>query len=123
MTDNVNHPRHYTDRNIGYECIDLAQYQTFCVGNTLKYLWRYDSKGTPPEDLRKARWYARKASTMQETIDLNAGHCRKILLRLIETTSGYESAVWVGLLRNEWHVVLKALDIMIERTDHDTQTP
>lgn len=123
MTDNVNHPRHYTGRNIGYECIDLAQYQTFCVGNTLKYLWRYDSKGTPSEDLRKARWYASKASTMGETVDLDAGHCRKILSRLIETTRGYESAAWVGLLRNEWHIILKALDIMIERTDHDTQTP
>lgn len=121
MTDNINHPRHYTDRNIGYECIDLTQYQTCCVGNTLKYLWRYDSKGTPSEDLRKARWYAHRASTMQDTVNLDAGYCRKILSRLIETTSGYESAAWIGLLRNEWQTVLKALDLMIERLDHDEQ--
>lgn len=123
MTDNVNHPRHYTDRNIGHECIDIAQHQTFCVGNAIKYLWRYKGKGTPSEDLGKARWYARKAHEMGETVDLDIGHCRTIMLRLVETTSGYESAAWVGLLQNEWHIVLKALDIMIERTGHDTQTP
>lgn len=123
MTDNVNHPDHYTGRDIGYECIDITQYQSFCTGNVIKYLWRYNSKGTPLEDLRKARWYAHRAHVMQETFDLGIGHCRTILLRLTETTSGYESAAWVGILENKWSIVLGALDIMIERTDHDTQTP
>lgn len=116
MTDNINHPTHYTGRNIGYECIDITQYQTFCVGNTIKYLWRYNDKGTPLEDLRKARWYAHRAHAMQETVDLDTGHCKTILLRLVETTDGYESAVWVGLLKNEWNIILSALDTMIERT-------
>lgn len=121
MTDNINHPWHYIARNIGYECIDLTQYQTFCTGNTIKYLWRYNGKGAPSEDLRKARWYAHRASTMQDTVNLDAGHCREILSKLIETTSGYESAAWIGLLRNEWQATLTALDIMIERLDHDAQ--
>lgn len=116
MTDNINHPTHYTGRNIGYECIDITQYQTFCVGNVIKYLWRYRYKGTPLEDLRKARWYAHKAHVMQETVDLDTGHCKTILLRLVETTNGYESAVWVGLLKNEWNIILSAFDAMIERT-------
>lgn len=116
MTDNINHPTHYTGRNIGYECIDITQYQTFCVGNIIKYLWRYNDKGTPLEDLRKARWYAHRAHVMQETVDLDIGHCKTILLRLVETTNGYESAVWVGLLRNEWNIILTALDTMIGRT-------
>lgn len=114
MTNNINHPKHYTGRNIGYECIDITQYQTFCTGNVIKYLWRYQSKGTPLEDLRKARWYAHRASMMQEQVDLDIGHCRKILLRLIETTSGYESAAWYGLLKNEWRIMLSALDTMME---------
>ena len=114
MNDNVNHPKHYTGRNIGFECIDITQYQTFCTGNVIKYLWRYDDKGTPLEDLRKARWYAHRASMMQEQVDLNIGWCRKILLRLVEATSGYESAAWYGLLKNEWHIVLNALDMMME---------
>ena len=114
MTDNINHPTHYTGRNIGYECIDITQYQTFCTGNVIKYLWRYKDKENPLEDLRKARWYARRAHVMQETIDLNTRHCRTILLRLVETTSGYESAAWYGLLQNEWNIVLTALDTMME---------
>lgn len=122
MTDNINHPTHYTGRNIGYECIDIVQYQTFCVGNTIKYLWRYKDKGTPLEDLEKARWYAHRTHMMQETVDLDIGHCRTILRRLIETTSGYESAAWYGLLKNEWRIVLSALDTMLERTENDTQT-
>lgn len=115
MTDNVNHPTHYTGRNIGYECIDITQYQSFCTGNVIKYLWRYKDKGTPLEDLRKARWYAHRAHMMQEQVDLDIGHCRKILIRLIETTSGHESAAWVGILENKWNIVLSALDTIIER--------
>lgn len=114
MTDNINHPTHYTGRDIGYECIDITQYQTFCVGNVIKYLWRYKDKGTPLEDLRKARWYAHRAHIMQETVDLGIGLCKTILLRLTETTGGYESTAWGGLLHNEWHVVLLALDTMIK---------
>lgn len=122
MTSNVNHPKHYTSRSIGYECIDITQYQTFCTGNVIKYLWRYQDKGTPLEDLRKARWYAHRASTMREQVDLNIGCCMKILLRLVETTSGHESAAWYGLLKNEWQIVLSSLDAMLERTENDTQT-
>lgn len=114
MSDNVNHPKHYNGRNIGHECIDITQYQTFCTGNVIKYLWRYNNKGTPLEDLQKARWYAHRASMMQEQVDLNIGYCREILLRLVETTSGYESTAWSGLLENEWHTVLSALDMMME---------
>lgn len=114
MTGNINHPKHYTDRNIGYECIDITQYQTFCTGNVVKYLWRYNDKGTPLEDLRKARWYADRASIMQEQVDLDIGHCSRILLCLVETTCGYESAAWCGLLKNEWHIVLNAIDAMIK---------
>ena len=121
MTDNITHPTHYTSRNIGYECIDITQYQTFCTGNVIKYLWRYNSKGTPLEDLRKARWYAHRAHVMQETVDLDIGHCKTILLRLIETTNGYESSAWAGLLKNEWIIVTSALDIMMERMKNDTQ--
>lgn len=122
MTDNINHPQHYTDRNIGYECIDLTQYQTFCTGNAIKYLWRYKYKGKPAEDLRKARWYALRAAIRQETVDITAGACNPILLHLVESTSGYESAAWTGLLKDKWPIVLSALDMMIEGMDHDTQT-
>lgn len=117
MTDTIDHPAHYTGRGIGYECIDITQHQTFCTGNAIKYLWRYKDKGKPLEDLKKARWYAHKAMKRQETIDLEDRHCGIILRRLIETTVGYESAAWYGLLKNEWRIVLDSLNAMLKRTE------
>ena len=53
----VNSPNHYTRSHPGMECIELTADTSFCLGNAIKYLWRYHSKGRPVEDLEKARWY------------------------------------------------------------------
>ena len=60
--DVVNKPQHYNTGNI--ECIEAIQesmsaeaYKGYLKGNCLKYLWRYDYKGKPSEDLEKAGWY------------------------------------------------------------------
>lgn len=54
----VNHPPHYQGE--GVECIDAiaatGNAEGFCVGNAIKYLWRWKGKGGV-EDLKKARWY------------------------------------------------------------------
>lgn len=57
MSDNVNHPKHYTSHPSGVECIDVTEHQNFCIGNAMKYLWRVDDKGDPIENLEKAKWY------------------------------------------------------------------
>ena len=62
MSDKVDKPEHYTYGK--YECIDvikeitkgLAGSQAFCLGNCLKYLWRWQHKNGV-EDLKKARRY------------------------------------------------------------------
>jgi len=63
--DTVNKPPHYNEGNI--ECIeaiknsmDKKQFAGYLKGNVLKYLWRYNYKGKPVEDLKKARWYLNK---------------------------------------------------------------
>ena len=56
-TDMVNHPPHYGSHPSGVDCIDVVEHFNFNVGNAIKYLWRYQKKGKPLEDLRKARWY------------------------------------------------------------------
>lgn len=59
--NNVDHPSHYNQSG-GIECIEAIKatlgdnYQHYCKGNTMKYLWRYQYKGGI-EDLKKARWY------------------------------------------------------------------
>ena len=60
--DLVNHPSHYTAGNI--ECIDaikesmsMEAFRGYCKGNALKYLWRYELKHNPIQDLNKAQWY------------------------------------------------------------------
>lgn len=60
--DAVNHPSHYTSG--GIECIaaikasmSAEEYRGYLKGNVIKYIWRYESKGKPAEDLKKARTY------------------------------------------------------------------
>lgn len=62
QADPVNHPSHYTSG--GIECIEAIKasmmpeaYRGFLKGNVMKYLWRYENKGKPVEDLKKAQTY------------------------------------------------------------------
>lgn len=58
MTDNVNHPDHYTRWPV--EVIDLTEREDFLYGNVLKYTLRAGSKpgSSYREDMAKAAWYA-----------------------------------------------------------------
>ena len=63
--DMVNSPDHYN--YAGIECIDAIRaatgeegYQYYLQGNIMKYLWRFDYKDKPLEDLKKAKWYLDK---------------------------------------------------------------
>jgi hypothetical protein len=60
--DEVNNPAHYTSG--GIECIDAIkasmteeQFKGFLKGNVIKYLWRYELKNNPVQDLEKAQYY------------------------------------------------------------------
>lgn len=65
LSDNVNHPSHYTSHPSGVECIDITKHHDFCIGNAIKYLWRQGLKQDADksvkekriEDLKKAVWY------------------------------------------------------------------
>ena len=63
--DVVNNPNHYNNGSV--ECIEGIQasmsteaFAGYLKGNCMKYLWRYDYKGKPVEDLQKAQWYLAK---------------------------------------------------------------
>ena len=59
--DMVNSPAHYNQS--GIECIAAIQaalgpnFKYYLQGNIMKYMWRFDYKGKPLEDLEKAQWY------------------------------------------------------------------
>ena len=57
--DPVNHPPHYGGGDDPYEAIKVihAWNLGFDLGNVLKYIRRADLKGTPIQDLEKAKFY------------------------------------------------------------------
>lgn len=65
MTDNVNHPKHYTQGKI--EVIDfiLDQKMPYLESNILKYICRHRYKNGL-EDLKKAQWYINKLIEVTE---------------------------------------------------------
>ena len=71
--DNVNHPSHYTDKEI--EVIDYIrdtqtqeEFVGYCLGNVIKYVSRWRKKGGI-EDLRKAQIYLGWAVEKEEEKD------------------------------------------------------
>lgn len=62
--DRINHPSYYQDPS-GVECITVARYRDFNIGNALKYLWRAGLKKEEGisdidkqiEDLKKAIFF------------------------------------------------------------------
>jgi len=67
MSDNVNHPSHYTwlKEKCGIEVIDITRHLPFDLGNAIKYILRSGRKEDADkslkekqiEDLEKAIWY------------------------------------------------------------------
>ena len=69
--DPVNHPSHYASG--GIECIEAIKasmsreaFLGYLKGNVQKYMWRYEKKANPVEDLKKARWYQERLIAEQE---------------------------------------------------------
>ena len=72
--DMVNNPSHYADSAI--ECIDAIAasmsrdaFLGYLKGNVQKYIWRYEKKAKPAEDLKKARWYLNRLILELEHVD------------------------------------------------------
>lgn len=81
MTDNVNHPSHYTDGKI--EVIDFIEDKglNFHRGNAVKYIARAGKKDPAKEveDLRKAVWYLNREITRLTGENPNAAFISKVI--------------------------------------------
>lgn len=65
--DIINHPSHYecesVEVNYRVEPIELCEMCGFLLGSALKYLFRYQHKGKPLEDLKKAQYFLKRIKT------------------------------------------------------------
>lgn len=79
--ETVNHPSHYGG-DVPLEhwkvAVALGWLNNAFIYNCTKYLWRYNKKGNPLEDLKKARWYLDHEITRLEnaTTEQTAGDDR-----------------------------------------------
>ena len=68
----VHDPPHYTSGEVEtMDAIDAAlgplRFEGYCIGQCLKYLWRYRRKGRPLQDLQKAQWYLDRALSIRQS--------------------------------------------------------
>ena len=73
MSDNVNHPAHYTSHPSGVECIQVVEHMNFNLGNAVKYIWRADLKNDAIEDLKKAAFYVDREISRRLAMSDSAG--------------------------------------------------
>ena len=71
--DAVNSPLHYKSGGIeAIEGIEASMgpeaFAGYLKGSVTKYLWRYEKKGKPLEDLKKARWFLDRLIAAQEKV-------------------------------------------------------
>jgi hypothetical protein len=71
--DVVNNPPHYKTGGIeAIEGIEASMgpeaFAGYLKGSVTKYLWRYEKKGKPLEDLKKARWFLDRLIAAQEKV-------------------------------------------------------
>lgn len=103
--DPVNSPNHYTRSHPGMECIELTADTSFCLGNAIKYLWRYHSKGRPVEDLEKPDGTSATSST---TTRRSHGHANDPAI------PDAEAHTWAKLRQGFPYSALACLDRLIE---------
>lgn len=117
MNDPINRPSHYTRSHPGIECIELTADMSFCLGNCCKYVWRYDSKGRPVEDLEKARWYLARLIERGERIALTNDQHVIINTLAVQAAELNEARFWRFLGQSRAELALEYLDELIdERT-------
>jgi len=72
MTDNINTPLHYHTGGIDVIRFselqfDESELKGFHRINAIKYITRYDKKGSPLDDLMKAKFYIDKLIKLEES--------------------------------------------------------
>jgi hypothetical protein len=67
--DPVDHPAHYNVGGVEVITAIEAWQLGYLAGNAVKYLARYQYKGKPLEDVKKAAWYVNRLVAQLETTE------------------------------------------------------
>jgi len=74
MVDLINSPPHYRKRG-GPEVIEVIESwgADYHLGNAIKYLYRWDLKGSARENIEKARWYINRRIELGGSLSRRSG--------------------------------------------------
>ena len=106
--DLIDHPPHYTSHPSGVECITITEHLNFCLGNSWKYLWRADEKGSTMADLKKAAWYVSReisrrsvSKSLQDAIIPD--HLDAAFRKVAKVETGHRGAAFASLFAAACH--------------------
>nr|DAF52240.1 MAG TPA: nucelotide kinase [Podoviridae sp. ctIKM86] len=121
--DNVNNPKHYAlaNKHLVLEPIDICEKYSFCQGNAIKYLLRYENKNGV-EDLKKALWYLNRIINESLKICYPDGGLDKILIKQYEKSHPIAYMVMNGYVNNAKNAVEEAIAKAAEPLDKAVKT-
>lgn len=112
----VDHPAHYNMHPSGVECIELIRGLEFCIGNSIKYVWRAGLKTENPyQDLDKALWYLlqfRELRRRDNTLKTPSLDYRWRLVVAAEPDPEYRK-LWLEYLGRDWGTVERDLRALL----------
>lgn len=121
--DNVNNPKHYAmaNKHLVLEPIDICEKYSFCQGNAIKYLLRYENKNGV-EDLKKALWYLNRIINENLEIWYPDGGLDKALIKQYEKSHPIAYMVMDGVINGAKDAVEKAIAKVAEPLDKAVKT-
>lgn len=121
--DNVNNPKHYAmaSKHLVLEPIDICEKYSFCQGNAIKYLLRYENKNGV-EDLKKALWYLNKIINENLEIWYPEGGLDKALIKQYEKSHPIAYMVMNGDIDDAKDAVEEAIAKAAEPLDKAVKT-
>lgn len=108
--DNVNNPKHYAmaNKHLVLEPINICEKYSFCQGNAIKYLLRYENKNGV-EDLKKALWYLNRIINENLEIWYPEGGLDKALIKQYEKSHPIAYMVMDGAINGAKDAIEEAI--------------
>lgn len=121
--DNVNNPKHYAmaQKRFILEPIDICQMYSFCQGNAIKYLLRYENKNGI-EDLKKALWYLNRIIDKDLEIWFPKSGIKKTLIKYYKKSHPMAFLVMDGYINDAKKAVEEAIAKAAEPLDKAVKT-